>query len=114
MRWIGQNTIMFSGWEQLEWGFGLAAVQRPLSGGPDRTRTCDLRFRKPLLYPAELRDRLAFLVANRTPRQSASRTFAIDARPTSRNPALGNAVIRCDQSETWYSCGICDTQSEDD
>jgi hypothetical protein len=36
--------------------------QRPISqaidklGGPDRTRTCDLRFRKPLLYPAELRD----------------------------------------------------------
>jgi hypothetical protein len=28
-----------------------------LAGGPDRTRTCDLRFRKPLLYPAELRDR---------------------------------------------------------
>src|ERR1700728_3892877 len=27
------------------------------NGGPDRTRTCDLRFRKPLLYPAELRDR---------------------------------------------------------
>src|SRR5215469_18127112 len=27
-------------------------------GGPDRTRTCDLRFRKPLLYPAELRDQL--------------------------------------------------------
>src|SRR5262245_16895165 len=26
------------------------------AGGPDRTRTCDLRFRKPLLYPAELRD----------------------------------------------------------
>ena len=22
-----------------------------MSGGPDRTRTCDLRFRKPLLYP---------------------------------------------------------------
>src|ERR1700757_1217700 len=28
-------------------------------GGPDRTRTCDLRFRKPLLYPAELRDQFA-------------------------------------------------------
>ena len=28
----------------------------PKGGGPDRTRTCDLRFRKPLLYPAELRD----------------------------------------------------------
>ena len=27
-------------------------------GGPDRTRTCDLRFRKPLLYPAELRDQV--------------------------------------------------------
>ena len=29
----------------------------PRCGGPDRSRTCDLRFRKPLLYPAELRDR---------------------------------------------------------
>jgi hypothetical protein len=28
------------------------------SGGPERTRTSDLRFRKPLLYPAELRDQL--------------------------------------------------------
>jgi hypothetical protein len=26
-------------------------------GDPERTRTSDLRFRKPLLYPAELRDR---------------------------------------------------------
>ena len=26
-----------------------------LFGGPGRTRTCDLRFRKPSLYPAELR-----------------------------------------------------------
>jgi hypothetical protein len=30
------------------------------TGGPDRTRTCDLRFRKPLLYPAELRDHQGF------------------------------------------------------
>src|SRR6266478_3771442 len=29
-------------------------------GGPERTRTSDLRFRKPLLYPAELRDRKHF------------------------------------------------------
>ena len=28
-------------------------------GGPGRTRTCDLRFRKPSLYPAELRSRFA-------------------------------------------------------
>src|SRR3954447_10595945 len=27
------------------------------SGDPGMTRTCDLRFRKPSLYPAELRDR---------------------------------------------------------
>ena len=27
-----------------------------MTGGPERTRTSDLRFRKPLLYPAELRD----------------------------------------------------------
>jgi hypothetical protein len=30
-----------------------------LRGGPEGIRTPDLRFRKPLLYPAELRDRLA-------------------------------------------------------
>ena len=29
-------------------------------GGPERTRTSDLRFRKPLLYPTELRDRKVF------------------------------------------------------
>jgi hypothetical protein len=28
-----------------------------ITGGPERTRTSDLRFRKPLLYPTELRDR---------------------------------------------------------
>src|SRR5208337_3835279 len=27
-------------------------------GDPGMTRTCDLRFRKPSLYPAELRDRI--------------------------------------------------------
>jgi hypothetical protein len=30
-------------------------------GDPDRTRTCDLRFRKPLLCPAELRGRVNFM-----------------------------------------------------
>jgi hypothetical protein len=32
------------------------SVSADNADGPDRTRTCDLRFRKPLLYPAELRD----------------------------------------------------------
>src|ERR1700680_2900402 len=37
----------------------LSAFLRPISRGgvPDRTRTCDPRFRKPMLYPAELRGR---------------------------------------------------------
>ena len=30
-----------------------------LNGTPDRIRTCDLRFRKPLLYPTELREHLS-------------------------------------------------------
>ena len=30
-----------------------------MDGTPDRIRTCDLRFRKPLLYPTELRERIA-------------------------------------------------------
>jgi hypothetical protein len=30
-------------------------------GDPGMTRTCDLRFRKPSLYPAELRDRIDFI-----------------------------------------------------
>src|SRR5687768_11684702 len=35
--------------------YGFAAATRR-RGDPGKTRTCDLRFRKPLLYPAELRD----------------------------------------------------------
>src|SRR5690606_39857606 len=31
---------------------------RPFDGAPERTRTPDTRFRKPLLYPAELRARM--------------------------------------------------------
>jgi Prokaryotic cytochrome b561 len=31
------------------------------TGDPGMTRTCDLRFRKPSLYPAELRDRIDFI-----------------------------------------------------
>ncbi len=30
-------------------------VLRVLDGAPDRTRTCDTRFRKPLLYPLSYR-----------------------------------------------------------
>ena len=34
-----------------------------IAGGPERTRTSDLRFRKPLLYPAELRDQEEYVVS---------------------------------------------------
>ncbi len=36
-----------------------------LGGGPDRTRTCGLRFRKPPLYPSELRGRPVVFSATR-------------------------------------------------
>src|SRR5262244_2143938 len=43
--------------------------ERNFFGGPGRTRTCDLRFRKPLLYPAELRD-LADSINGGAPRRN--------------------------------------------
>src|SRR3972149_4695079 len=46
--------LEFSSSKAESWEF----IRRPLFGGPGMTRTCDLRFRKPLLYPAELRDRV--------------------------------------------------------
>src|SRR5690606_33310443 len=42
-------------------GIGLPAEgKRPWkTGDPGRARTCDIRFRRPMLYPAELRGRVA-------------------------------------------------------
>ena len=37
------------------------AATRDLASTPDRSRTCDLRFRKPSLYPTELREQIADL-----------------------------------------------------
>ena len=58
-------------------GKSIAAV-----GGPDRTRTCDLRFRKPPLYPAELRDQvidaLAFLCLSMVDRKLHATDFATE------------------------------------
>ena len=41
-------------------------LTQPL-GGPERIRTSDLRFRKPLLYPTELRDQLTNFVSRTCP-----------------------------------------------
>jgi hypothetical protein len=38
--------------------------------------------------------------------------FAFYAQPAPRGSALGNAVNP--MRSTWYSCGISDTQGEDD
>ncbi len=46
-----------SGYNIASWGFHSAArgSEKTHSNAPDRDRTCDLRFRKPPLYPTELR-----------------------------------------------------------
>jgi hypothetical protein len=36
-------------------------VKPLLAGGPDRNRTCDTRFRKPLLYPLSYGAMMSFL-----------------------------------------------------
>ena len=48
--------IAFSG---VEGKYVLALFLKGKNGTPDRIRTCDTRFRKPLLYPTELREHLS-------------------------------------------------------
>ena len=43
------------------------AIYLVFLGAPGRNRTYDLRFRKPALYPAELREREPFAVPMSTP-----------------------------------------------
>jgi hypothetical protein len=68
-------------------------------GDPGMTRTCDLRFRKPSLYPAELRDR-----AHR--RAERRRTFGFLAGPGfARHP-----LIRCKGATAVFLKGENRTQ----
>jgi hypothetical protein len=53
-------------------------------GGPERTRTSDLRFRKPLLYPAELRDHYVDVVVVRV---------AVDERTSSLRQHACNSIV---------------------
>jgi hypothetical protein len=55
-----------------------------LDGGPGKTRTSDLRFRKPLLYPAELRDHVdaASLAKKVRKSRSAFAPFSVAPRAT--------------------------------
>ena len=50
-------------------------VGHDFAGDPGRIRTCDHRLRRPVLYPAELRDRCADGAASRTT-VNASRVFS--------------------------------------
>ena len=67
------------------------------AGGPERTRTSDLRFRKPLLYPAELRDRretLCHLTCIRINRPAGVRSSIHSEKPTLRRPFTRFALRR--------------------
>src|SRR5688572_18977197 len=81
------------------------------NGAPGRSRTCDPRFRKPVLYPAELRAREAELNSNAGRTRSGTswvshqtllfppEPFFVASRQTT-NPthigyALGNAAPDC-------------------
>src|SRR5262245_45029105 len=67
------------------------------SGGPERTRTSDLRFRKPLLYPAELRDRTGFNKWRRARTQSP-RPAAPGARLLRAVPPVGCHLLVLDET----------------
>src|SRR6202008_154641 len=66
---------------------------RRTRGGPGGSRTPDLRFRKPLLYPAELRDRV---------RRYSMGLWAIytveHGRPCRVDPPLRGTYPRCDRT----------------
>jgi hypothetical protein len=67
-------------------------------GGPGKTRTCDLRFRKPLLYPAELRDQFngacgALEVALYSIRGASGTSAFCDARAPEPHPTFSSALM---------------------
>src|SRR5467141_3081154 len=73
------------------------AVRHP-AGGPDRTRTCDLRFRKPLLYPAELRDRWRISIS----RSGVLKVLALRNRPrTQMDPSESNRWSQPPRTQPW-------------
>lgn len=51
-------------------------TRRDCDGDPERTRTSDLRFRKPTLYPAELRGRRPKMLLSMRSLQAGARASA--------------------------------------
>ena len=68
-----------------------SAPRHDVESAPDRIRTCDLRFRRPTLYPTELRARARNSVAAPVGAQTRSRSAASARRlaaPSSRSASL--------------------------
>src|SRR3982074_613194 len=75
------------------------------TGDPGMTRTCDLRFRKPSLYPAELRDRLD--IASELLKATG---FCSDFAPLRKPPQL--SFERKGQGEFKQTCSGRKTASQ--
>ena len=100
-RWLGADLAKEVGGKSVangDFGTDDPNASRWSCGGPGKTRTCDLRFRKPLLYPAELRDR----------RNSAERHVTFSAAA----PALpGRFFVHCHLPATFSSAVSAMTRS---
>ena len=64
------------------------------TGGPERTRTSDLRFRKPLLYPAELRDHCVDVIVLRVAVNAPTSSL----RQHARNSIVGISGVKPPQA----------------
>jgi hypothetical protein len=71
-------------------------------GAPGRTRTCDPRLRRPVLYPTELRAHANALSRNRLPNSRPNRDAGI-AQVTDGRPDLGRSVCPRRILPPWLS-----------
>ena len=72
-----------------------------VGGAPGKSRTCDLRLRRPTLYPAELRARTSADLAGRQSKAGApGRTRTCDLRI--RSPALYPTELRAHEKASYH------------
>ena len=73
----------------------LADLANPfLSSTPDRSRTCNLRFRRPLLYPVELRVQVLKILVNHAHQHLSTSAFDTRyPRPCPQQPFSRNGVM---------------------
>src|ERR1700722_15825230 len=75
-------------------------------GDPGMTRTCDLRFRKPSLYPAELRDRSPAGRSGhlKAPYQSGRLIASLRSEPITQGASRyphGHVVVVCSRTKEF-------------